>query len=140
MEADIAFPVLNFSYGEKHIEVVENSDNLETCSSVAMKKGYFEKLLIVDSKGKLFSVKDVKKRSYAGPFWGFSLLYNRKLKVKLDLAEPVQLTLDDFKDRVCNVIDSDANFWSANADPKDIKADIRKAKTFKEVIQRLQCL
>ncbi len=120
------------------MEVKNQADELTVCSSVALKKGYFNDLLIVDSNRNAFPVIGVKQIGYIGPLWGFSLFYSRKLRVQLLLDNPSLLALEEIKSLACRVVEGDSDFWAASSgDHMIIINSIKNAGSFSELITAL---
>ena len=58
-------------------------DALTTCTKVALKNGYFDDLLIVDANGVGYQVKGARKLHGVGPFFGYNIFLNQRIKVEL---------------------------------------------------------
>ncbi len=58
-------------------------------------------MLIVEASGKAYKVTSAKKLHGVGPFWGYNIFLNQKIKVELLFeGKPFQITADEVKKRV----------------------------------------
>lgn len=127
------FPVMCFSKG--FILIKRNQEELAKTSSVALKNGIFNGLLIVDSQGKAIKVKSAKRVHGIGLFWGFSLFYGQKIKVSFEYdGEPFQMSLDDIKKEV---FDSFKKFhgWRSQPNYQELRKSVEQAKRVSEIVK-----
>ncbi|HEY5811468.1 MAG TPA: hypothetical protein VIT23_02295 [Terrimicrobiaceae bacterium] len=102
--ANIKFPIIAITPKQKVVSVYHTLERLATCSSSALKKGYYAEMEIIDDSNKLFFVASAKKLHGVGRLWGFSLLYGRLIRVEIELSERLQtLSLDEAKKRILEV-------------------------------------
>jgi len=131
----LVFPALAFSKG--HMSFIDSLQRLTTCSAVAMKKGFYRGLFLIDSAGRSWLVKEARRAGTIGPFWGFSLFRTQKLKVILALGEAELLALEEAKAKVLSSLARDRAFWEAGGDYDVIELGVREAKNFPALIQAL---
>jgi len=134
----IKFPVLSFCHNRKFLVFISSKDELTTCTSGALRNGYFNNLMIVDTDGRCFQLTCFRKLGYVGRFLGFSLLFGRRWKIAVDFAPPSQMTLQEFKQTIWDAIDKKPDFWaSETGSQEDMKAKVAKGNTFQEIIEIL---
>lgn len=130
------FPVLCFS--QDIVSVSESADQLTTCSKVGLKKGYFRKLIIIDSAGALYKVNGAKKLCGVGPFWGYNIFLNQKIRVELSFKEnPSPVSLQEVKNMVFMSFRK-WHGWATRGDFEELNDKITNAQTFSEVIELLK--
>jgi hypothetical protein len=78
----MAFPVLCF-YGDL-VRTRESYDKLTTTTAAGLKNGYFRDLLLVDSGGRAIRLTDARKLRGIGPFFGYNIFMNQRIKVELE--------------------------------------------------------
>lgn len=139
MDVPIEFPIAAFCESQRLVQRIESWADLTRSSSVALAKGFFRDLSIVDSACASFEVKD------ATPMNGGAIqsivrrIFNLTLSVKLDIRPQGKISLDELKVRLCSAIDQDPALWSAvTGRHEDIKERIRKAPTAAAAIAELR--
>lgn len=132
------FPILAFSYERKHVGVVFSEDELIKPSTVALKKGYFNNLFIVDCKGTAYVVRSVRRVGSSWTSLLLSLVNEGRHRVALEIDEVGEVSIAHTKSLVCAAIEMDSDFWSAmTGDYNDIKGQVRQAKTFDAIVRSL---
>jgi len=136
-KTDVAleFPVLLFhpEYGM----VVKDWDTLTTTTKVALTNKVFDNLLIVDSSGKAFRVNGARKLHGIGPFGGFNIFLNQKIRVEPNFAgEPSQMSLEALKKRVFQSFE-EWHGWSSAINFEEMKERVRTATSIKEIFNAL---
>jgi hypothetical protein len=133
----IEFPVITFQK-QNIVLSIRNEDILTRCGKRGLKNGCYENLFIVDSSGRGYTVNGARNVGYAGRFWGFSLLTERKLRVELQFdSGPVNVPLEELKERVCKALDAGPRLCGGSEDIEDIKARVRVSKSHREIIDLL---
>jgi hypothetical protein len=111
---DLRYPVLCFS---QHLaRVSQTADALTTCSKLALRKGgYYDNLLVVDSAGVGLRIKGAEKVRGVGPFWGYNIFLNQRVKVRPHIdGAPIQASLAKVKRYVLDSFDR-WHGWSFSA-------------------------
>lgn len=133
---DLRYPVLCFS--QNLADIVRSAHELTTCSKLALRKGgYYENLLVVDSAGVGLRIKGAEKLHGVGPFWGYNIFLNRRIKVRPHIdGAPMQVSLTEVKRYV---LDSFQRWhgWSTRGDFEELKASVEAATSIPEIIERL---
>ncbi len=131
----IKFPILCFSQGL--VRVKNNPENLTTCTRVALHNGYFSKLWFVDSTQRKFSVKGAKKLHGVGPFWGYNIFFNQRIKVELVFeGEPHHVSLDEVKEAVFKSFRT-WHGWSSADDFDELQSKVKNANSLREIIDAI---
>lgn len=133
MKPDVMqYPVICLSQGWIQSEISEQS--LTRCGIKAFKNGWYKKMIIIDSDGVEYVVKDVYQVGYDGPFWGFRFLKQRQIKVDLEIEMSKKLDIDTFQNMIYDYIKKKASFWSSGGSITEIKRQIKESKTFRDII------
>lgn len=131
----IKFPVLRFS--QNLVGVQRAEDELTTCTKVALKKGFFNEMLVLEESGKAYKVKGAKKLHGVGPFWGYNIFLNQMIKVELLFeGNPFQITVDEVKKRVLLSFKR-RHGWSTRGDFEELRERVKNAKSILEIIRLL---
>jgi hypothetical protein len=133
----INFPVLCFSQGLA--EVVHDLESLTTCNKRALRQGgYYSKLWLVDSTQHRFNVKSAKELHGIGPFWGYNIFLNQKIRVELVFeGEPHKVSLDEVREAVFKSFRT-WHGWSSADDFDELQSKVKNAKSLTEVINALE--
>jgi hypothetical protein len=119
------FPVMTLN-GRGDVWVARDVEQLTTCTVSALKRRHFDSLEIVDATGASWRVQSVTKVANVGPLFGFRLpFFSRLIRVALDLEQGPLLDLASLKQRVCDTLDRDVDFWDSGEGLKRLKARIR---------------
>lgn len=133
--SELGFPVLTFNrFGPS---IFRRADDLTSTFASSLRQGWFDGLEIVDSRGKTFTVQQVRTVGSIGPFWGLSLFFSRRLRVDLTLRESDRpLSLEDVKARLARSFD-EWEGWQARGDFPELKARVEAARTVGELIDAI---
>jgi hypothetical protein len=133
--AAIQFPVLCFA--QSIVRVKQNPDELTTCTKVALRNKFFDNMLIVEMGGKGYKVKGAKKLRGVGPFWGYNIFLNQKVKVDLLFeGKPFQVSLDEVKERIFQSFKTRQG-WSTRDDFEELRDRVKNAGSISEIAQLL---
>lgn len=127
----LTYPALCFSQGL--VEVASTSNDLVTCTKVALKNGYFNDLLVIDSEGWSHRVRRAEKVRGVGRFWGYNVFLNQRIQVRLYADdEIVQLSVDQTRD---NALKSARSWqhWEASGDLDELRRRIVRAVSHREI-------
>lgn len=84
----LCYPVLRLSKGM--IFPARNIDELDRCKMTALRSGFFNGLVLIDSDGRKLRVSGARKLRGVGPFFGFNIFLNQVVQIALTLVEPEQ--------------------------------------------------
>jgi hypothetical protein len=132
---DLKYPVLCFS--RNLIRIKLTVDALTTCSKLALRNGYFENLLVIDSAGVGLRVRGAEKLYGVGLFWGYNIFLNQRIKVRLLIEEtPLKISVDEVKRHVFHSF-KHRHGWSTRDDFDELRTSIEEACSIPEIIERL---
>jgi len=98
--SDLVYPVIVFDRSG-YFSVSADEDTLTTISAATLKKGGYTGCTIVDSEGRVVEVASTRFVSGIGPFWGYTLLLDRIIRVELTFGDSSSHPkLDELKLRV----------------------------------------
>jgi hypothetical protein len=80
--------------------VYRDANELSTCTSYALKRGFFDKLQIVDSAGRLFDIAGTRRIGRARQSISLRALLNPQVRVELDLRLLRVLEPSEVRDRI----------------------------------------
>ena len=93
---DLSYPVL--AVGDQiGLDAFRDAASLQTPNSLAVRRGVYKSLLLVDSRGVPYSIANVEVFGGAGPFWGLRFMKSRRLRVRLTIERRDPMTLDQVK-------------------------------------------
>lgn len=106
---EFKYPII--SYSTKGIlKYARYPDDILKSNTHLLKKGAFEKLIIIDSEGRKYKVNNAKKNRPYGIFWGFPPFLYQNIIVDLKVDGKIEeLTLDDFKKEFSKMYKKDAH-------------------------------
>ena len=106
----LEYPVLVFSDG---LVVPERSaDELTRCTAHALSRRYFDGCIAADVTGRAIKIKTAHKLHGIGPFWGFNIFFNRRLRVSLVFdGDPFRMSLDEVRLRVMEALYNEIVGW-----------------------------
>lgn len=137
MEKSITWPVICFSQGI--MEVCSDLEDWGESNMLGVASGWYKKMEFIDSKGNVFSVKEITTVPQINIFNRllFSII-NRKMRVKLvQYKLKFQISLAEFKILICKEIDvqeKQGNYWSSGGDTIELKNKISNSLNFEEVM------
>lgn len=127
------FPALVLSK-DGTMSVARTAAQLETCTRVALRNGYYRGLNIVDSAGREFTVGEARKVGTVGPFLGFNIFLNQRIRVHLEfLATVGPIDLEEAKARVLRYFKK-WHGWQSRGDLHLLEARVQQAGSIPEVI------
>lgn len=120
------------------VEVVTTLDSLTTCSTGALRNGYFENMSIIDSKGLMINIIGAKKLHGVGLLWGYRIFRYQRIKVELFSKNgPAQTSIADVKQRVLNSFRK-WHGWASRGDFNELRDAVKNASSIPEIITLLQ--
>jgi hypothetical protein len=108
-------------------------NDLQQCSSAALRNGFFNGLLLIDSRGKALDIAGAVKVRGVGRFFGFDILLNQRIEVELVAAGPErEVDVEQVRGLVLAAFDGPQEWRSAN-DFDELVALANGAKTIAEI-------
>ena len=130
--SELVYPVLVVYRDALCAEGTEES--LTTTTSIALRKGFFDELKIIDSDGRQYVVTKARKLHGVGPFWGYSIFLNRWIRVALDLCSSGEiLSVDEVRRLVLHNFQN-WHGWQTRDDFEELMAAVERASTIAEII------
>lgn len=134
---EISFPAMSFVKAG-YILFMRDQHDLIICNGRGFKNGFYKNLKIIDSEGKKFDILNAEKTGTFGGFMGYTILLERLFKVKLIFkGEYVKIGLEEFKDKMLNILKKDELYWTTGGDLPEFISFIKKSTSFHEIINRL---
>ena len=129
------FPVICFERG--FVSIRRDWDKLTTTTTAGLRNGMYRDLLVVDSSGRSLRVKDARRVQGIGPFWGFNIFLNQRIRVELLTEGDLhQVTTDDVKSRVLKSF-QEWKGWSSSDRFDELRERTSSARSIPEIIQIL---
>jgi hypothetical protein len=130
------YPVLRFRKNEKTFYAYAHEKEFNKADLKLTLNGVFNNTNVIDSDGKLYLIKGAKKKDWATPLWGYSLLIKgRQIVVKFLIEQVGELSLSDFKKIILDNIKLNLNYYRVYAGgPEYFIKTINEANTFPEII------
>ena len=129
----LKYPVLCLTkYG---LSCLLNPDWLTIAFVANLRSDYYEKLTVIDARGTAYSVAEVKKVGWVGPFFGFSFRYSRRVRIEMRLvAAANQLSLNELKEIVLRDFRKSSE-WSSRGDFDELSSRVQGARSVAEIVQ-----
>lgn len=124
------YPVLRFSKGM--VFPARTSDELEQCTTTALRNGFFSGLLLVDSDGQAVTVTGARKLHGVGPFFGFNIFLNQRIRVALEASGSAQLGVNEVRRMVLSAIHGKQG-WDSMDDVSQLVARVERAQSIAEI-------
>ena len=117
------------------VMVFREAVSLQTANSLALRKGVYDDLLVVDRNGQSYAVSIATVVGAATRFFGIRFMKPRLLRVALQLRPTGTVTLADIQERVVAATNEAPEIWDAawDRDLQDLQASVRSSRTFPEL-------
>ncbi|MFA5262758.1 MAG: hypothetical protein WC378_02965 [Opitutaceae bacterium] len=127
------FPVLCIH--KATIFTVRTLDALTSTTAAALRGGLFTKLRVIDSIGVEYVVSSAKKLKGIGPFFGYNLFLNQRIRVALDL-EPTGKVFSSDEVRALVLKDFRGwHGWESRDDFDQLKQGVASAASVGEILR-----
>ena len=122
-----------------HVELTNKT--FGKCTSISLKKGYFDGMVLLDSNGKRYEVNRVIAASPLNSIWCWPLEFltysSRRLKADLDIEQVSQLSIDECKNLVIKTVNEQEYSWESGVGVKAISRDVDAATSIEAIIRVL---
>jgi len=131
MSADVKtellrYPVLRLSKGM--IFPARNVEELTQCTMTALRNGFFNGLILIDSDGKKFRISGARKLRGVGPFFGFNIFLNQRVEVALMASGPEEsVDTEEVRRPVLGALRGKQG-WDSTDDSDDLLACVDQAR------------
>lgn len=134
--SNLNFPIICFN--KYTFNIINSLDQLTLTTKAGLKNGLFENLIIIDSNGLKYRVKEAKKLYGVGPLWGYNIFLNQKIKVTLDFQSEVKsVTIQELMKLIISNFNKDKHFWESRDDFDELKRMVECADSIPSLIARL---
>jgi hypothetical protein len=114
---------------------VRSPDALTRTTAAALRGGLFDNLKIVDSTGAEHVVRSAQKLHGVGPFWGYNLFLNQRVRVALDVVPTAKTyTVDEVRKLVMGDFEKWRG-WSSRADFEELESSVSRASSSAEILR-----
>lgn len=127
----LRYPVLEFSKGM--VFAARSVEELEQCTKPALRNGFFNDLLLIDSDGKALKITGARKLRGVGPFFGFNIFLNQKILVTL-IASGLEsiVSVEEVRRLVISAIRGKQE-WDSTEDSDELVAVVSRAQSISEI-------
>jgi hypothetical protein len=133
--SDLSYPIICIHKGIMF--TVSSWDSLTTTTSVALRKGLFRDLEIIDSMGRCVIVRNAKFLSGIRFFWGYNIFFNRRIRVELEITDlQKSMSVETVKARVLQDF-REWHGWESRGDFDTLKTSVENATTISEIIRQI---
>jgi hypothetical protein len=102
-----------------------------------VRSGYYKDLRIIGFDGVTYRVSGITEQGWVGPFWGFSILYSRRVRLGIEVVRAEeQLSLEDVKEVILRDFKKSPE-WLARGDFEELKMSVIAAETTGELIRAI---
>jgi hypothetical protein len=127
----LRYPVLRLSKGM--VFPARNAEELTQCTVTAMRNGFFNGLILIDSAGKKFRISGARKLRGVGPLFGFNVFLNRKIEVALTAAGPEEsVDTEEVRRLVLGALRG-KQAWSSADDSDELLARVEQAQSVSKI-------
>jgi hypothetical protein len=132
----IQYPIITIS-SKNHIEFFKSDKELKKCNKRALKNGYYNKLILIDSSSKKYRIQSATEEGTIGILWGFNLLRGQQLKVKLIFDKKIKnIELDEFQNLLIKKINRNIDIWDSDGNLKKRIKFIKSTNSIKEILAK----
>jgi hypothetical protein len=117
--------------------VKHDLDSLSSCTTAALRYGYFKKFWLVDSNHHRFKIKSAKKLHGVGRFWGYDIFLNRKIRVELSFKDEQSVSLEEIKESIFKSFRT-WHGWASADNFDELKSRVKAATSVREIINALE--
>lgn len=135
----LAFPIIAVS---EHggIDLHYTPEELTQSYAKRVRRGWYRNMVLLGSNGMKCAVTSVVVLGGLGPWFGFSLLYSRRVRVRLELEPPIMASLEDSKSLLLEAVRKEPHLWNSSVDVslRTWKRRIQEAPSFAALVQVIE--
>lgn len=139
-QADFVFPVMAFTT-DLDIWGFPDLDRLTKCGSRTLKEGMQLGMEIIDSQGRRWAVRNVRRIGRTGSLMMVLLTFKSQSRIEHELEILPPISLEETKARVAEAIKAHPDFWGAwgdnDAEIPEILAGVRATTSFTQLYGNL---
>jgi hypothetical protein len=99
----------------------------------------YKGMLLVDSQGISFRIKDARKLHGVGWFWGYHPDYGQRIRIELIIESgPTPMSVEEVRELVFRSFRRYSG-WSTQFDHKEQREKVKNATTVGEIVSALKC-
>lgn len=122
----MTFPV--FACKGESFFIRQSEDQLFICNSLAMKRGYYKGLELIDSNGLLYRLIDAEVVRGEGILFGYNIFFNRTLRVRpIFQGEPQRMDFDIIRQRALHSLEN-RELWKTRGDFPQLMLAVKNAR------------
>ena len=106
--------------------------DLNECTSFALRRGFFKNQLLVDASGRSVMVQSATKLHGIGPFWGYNIFLNQRIRVQLVAQAAASLSLEAVRTKTLKALEGRQQ-WDAGADIDELREKISGAHSIRDI-------
>lgn len=121
-------------------DVISTARRLSLCPEVSVRKGLIKGMEIVDSAGRAYVVTNAQKAGYPLPFFGFSLMYKRKVVVRLTIQRGSrEMSCKEVQTRIITRLQKGVSLNLQREDRNELQSLFEGCSSVEEVITAYSC-
>ena len=106
------FPLIAIS-GIGELEVHHSFGGLTISHVKKVRAGWYRGMVLISRDRQLYHVRGATVLGGAGRWWGFSLVYSRRVKLELELSTPAEISLAECKALIVQAMAKAPNMWES---------------------------
>jgi hypothetical protein len=115
VDTQLKFPLIAIS-GIGGLEVHYSFATLTISRAKKVRLGWYRGMVLITHDRQLCRVERATVLGGAGQYWGFSLTYSRRVKLSLDLAAPIDISLEECKVLIIEAMVKAPHMWVSLVD------------------------
>ncbi|KAA6437968.1 hypothetical protein FEM33_19035 [Dyadobacter flavalbus] len=136
MKEKIIFPIIKFD--RFSFEIIPCLDILTKTTSAGLRNRLFENIVIVDSNGFTYFVKNATKVKGLGRFFGYNIFLNQTILVDLNFEPNIEkIQLNDLKKKMVKNVHKEKAFWASGGNFDKIIELINHSESINALISDL---
>ncbi len=130
----LTFPIMVIG-SDGSMYVMRSLAELQTVNALALRKGYYKDLRIIQRDREAFRITDVIDVGAAGPLWGLRWMKPRLRKTRMLLERAGTVSLEDLQRTVMNAINQDRHYWDSmvGVELEDVVSEVRNVRSVDEL-------
>ena len=112
VQTQLKFPLIAIS-GIGEFDVHHSFETLTVTRAKKVRLGWYRDMKLITRDLQLYKVERATVLGGTGTCWGFSLTYSRRVKIKLDLAPPIKISLEECRDLIVEAVSRAPHMWES---------------------------
>lgn len=115
VESEVKFPLIAIS-GIGELDVHHSFASLTISHAKKVRAGWYRGMVLISRDRQLYHVRRATVLGGAGRWWGFSLVYSRRVKIELDLLPPTEISLEECRALIAQAMVRAPHMWESQLD------------------------